>query len=97
MVHCFDKEYSYWDEEVKKYTVEPTMRVFGSWTTDMALKYYLDNNIELKTHEDYGISNNYKEAMAFALLGYCNYYNIPNNLPECTGAAKRVVLGKISY
>lgn len=61
------------------------------------LRSYLPKHIALKTHEDYGISNNYKEVMAFALLGYCNYYNIPNNLPSCTGAAKRVVLGKVSY
>ena len=61
------------------------------------LRTYLPKHIDLKTHEDFGISNNYKEVMAFALLGYCNYYGIPNNLPCCTGAEKRVVLGKVSY
>ena len=61
------------------------------------LKNYLPKRIELKTHEDYGISNNFKEVMAFALLGYCNYYGIPNNLPCCTGAEKRVDLGKVTY
>lgn len=61
------------------------------------LRTYLPKHIELKTCEDYGISNNYKEVMAFALLGYCTYYGIPNNLPCCTGAAKRTVMGKISY
>jgi anhydro-N-acetylmuramic acid kinase len=61
------------------------------------LKTYLPNHIDLKTCEDYGISNNFKEVMAFALLGYCTFYGIPNNLPCCTGAKKRVVLGKISY
>ena len=60
------------------------------------LRQYLPQRIELKTHEDYGISNNFKEIMAFALLGYCTYYGIPNNLPSCTGADKRVVLGKIT-
>ncbi len=59
------------------------------------LRTYLPQRIELKTHEDFGISNNYKEAMAFALLGYCNYYGIPSNVPSCTGAEKRVVLGKL--
>lgn len=59
------------------------------------LRTYLPQRIELKTHEDYGISNNYKEAMAFALLGYCNFYGIPSNVPSCTGAEKRVVLGKV--
>ena len=61
------------------------------------LRQYLPKHINLKTHEDFGISNNFKEVMAFALLGYCNYYGIPNNLPNCTGAEKRVVLGKVTY
>ena len=61
------------------------------------LRAYIPKHIAIKTHEDFGISNNFKEAMAFALLGYCTYYNIPNNIPSCTGASKRVVLGKISY
>lgn len=61
------------------------------------LRNYLPNHIDLKTCEDFGISNNFKEVMAFALLGYCTYYNIPNNLPCCTGANKRTVMGKITY
>lgn len=61
------------------------------------LRTYLPSHIDLTTCEDYGISNNFKEVMAFALLGYCTYYGIPNNLPCCTGAKKRVVLGKLSY
>ena len=60
------------------------------------LRSYLPKHVDLKTHEDFGISNNYKETMAFALLGYCTYYGIPNNLPCCTGAEKRVVLGKVT-
>lgn len=68
----------------------------GAYNKEMMrfLRQYLPQRIELKTHEDYGISNNFKEVMAFALLGYCTYYGIPNNLPSCTGANKRVVLGK---
>lgn len=61
------------------------------------LRKYLPKHIELKTHEDYGVSNNFKEVMAFATLGYCTYYSIPNNLPSCTGAKKRVILGKITH
>ncbi len=61
------------------------------------LRKYLPKHIDLTTCEDYGISNNFKEVMAFALLGYCTYYGIPNNLPCCTGANKRVVLGKLTY
>ncbi len=60
------------------------------------LRHYLPKHVDLKTHEAYGISNNFKEVMAFALLGYCNYYNIPSNLPSCTGASNRIVLGKVT-
>lgn len=61
------------------------------------LRTYLPKHIDLTTCEDYGISNNFKEVMAFALLGFCSYYGIPNNLPCCTGANKRVVMGKFTY
>ena len=61
------------------------------------LKLYIPKNVLLKTHEDYNISNNFKEVMAFALLGYCTYYKIPNNVPSCTGAKKKVIMGQISY
>ena len=61
------------------------------------LRKYLPANIEIKSHEDYGISNNFNEVMAFALLGYCTFYKIPNNVPSCTGAIQPVVMGQISY
>jgi anhydro-N-acetylmuramic acid kinase len=54
-----------------------------------------DYNIKIKTHEDFGISNKFKEAIAFALLAYTSYYGITNNVPSCTGAKKHVVMGKI--
>lgn len=60
------------------------------------LRSYLPSEVLLKTHEDFGISNNFKEVMAFAILGYCAFYGIPNNLPSCTGAKSRTVMGKIS-
>lgn len=72
----------------------------GGGAYNSTLKKYLQKylgKIPLKTHEDYGISNNYKEVMAFALLAYCTYYQIPNNIPECTGAKKEVIMGQISY
>jgi len=35
------------------------------------------------------------EAMAFALLAYTTFHREANNVPAATGAARRVVLGKI--
>lgn len=70
----------------------------GAYNLEMMrlLKKYLPEHVALRTHDDFGISNNFKEVMAFAILGYCTYYGIPNNLPSCTGAGKRVVMGKIT-
>lgn len=63
----------------------------------MNLHRYLDYKIPIKHHEDYGISNKFKEAIAFAILAYTSFYQIPNNVPACTGASKNVVLGKVTY
>ena len=59
------------------------------------LKRYLDNAITIKSHEDFGISNKFKEAIAFAILAYSSYFGITNNVPLCTGATENVVMGKI--
>ena len=84
----------------KKAKIENVI-IGGGGAYNKAIMQNLRNNlprtISLKTHEDYGISNNFKEVMAFALLGYCRIYNIPNNVPSCSGAKEAVVLGKLVY
>jgi anhydro-N-acetylmuramic acid kinase len=47
------------------------------------------------THEDFGISNAAKEALAFAILACETWRGCPSNVPSATGARKPVVLGKI--
>ncbi len=72
----------------------------GGGAYNKFLSEYLEKlfgKIPIKTHEDYGIPDKFKEAIAFAIIGYCTYKNIPNNIPNCTGASKPVVMGKISY
>ncbi len=49
--------------------------------------------IALKIVEDFGLSSKYKEAVAFALLGYARKFGIPCNVPSCTGANRPVPLG----
>ena len=53
------------------------------------------HKIEIKYHEEYGVSTKFKEALLFALLAYTTYFGIPNNVPRCTGASHRVCMGKI--
>jgi len=54
------------------------------------------HKLRLARHEEFGISTKFKEALLFALLAYTSYFRIPNNVPACTGASRRVCLGKIS-
>jgi len=56
----------------------------------------LSPTIQVTTHADYHIPNQYKEALAFALLGWATLLNLPGNVPSCTGAHRAVVLGQIS-
>ena len=50
---------------------------------------------ELFTHEDFGIANAAKEALAFAILAHETLLGEPGNVPSATGARRAAVLGKI--
>lgn len=50
----------------------------------------------VKTQEDLGFSSESKEAVAFAILANETLFGLPNNVPTATGAAKQVVLGKLT-
>ncbi len=50
--------------------------------------------IIVKTHADFGIPDQYKEALAFGILAWASLLGRTNNLPSCTGAAHPVVMGK---
>ena len=50
----------------------------------------------LLTHEDFGISNAAKEALAFAILAHETLLGQPTNVPSVTGARRAVVVGEYS-
>ena len=50
---------------------------------------------QIFTHEDFGIANEAKEALAFAIMAYETVLGRPSNVPSGTGARRSVVLGKI--
>jgi anhydro-N-acetylmuramic acid kinase len=53
-----------------------------------------NRQIAIKTHADFGIPDQYKEALAFALLAWKALLGEPNSLPSCTGAHHPVIMGK---
>ena len=47
-------------------------------------------------HDEFGIPDDAKEAVAFALLAYETLHGRPSNVPSATGASRSVVLGSIT-
>lgn len=52
--------------------------------------------VKVLTHQDFGISDKAKEALAFAILGNQFIGGMANNIPSATGAARPVVMGKLA-
>ena len=48
------------------------------------------------TTDDVGVSASYKEAIAFAVLGYWHCQRFPGNLPAVTGATAAVIMGRLN-
>jgi anhydro-N-acetylmuramic acid kinase len=46
--------------------------------------------------DDYGLSADAKEAIAFALMGFATLHGWPSNVPAATGATREVVLGSLT-
>ncbi|XP_078689316.1 anhydro-N-acetylmuramic acid kinase-like [Branchiostoma floridae x Branchiostoma belcheri] len=53
--------------------------------------------VKVSTTESVGINVDYKEAVAFAVLGYMRMKEQPGNLPSVTGASRQVLLGDVSH
>ncbi|MBI1857567.1 MAG: anhydro-N-acetylmuramic acid kinase [Candidatus Melainabacteria bacterium] len=53
-------------------------------------------NVRFVNSDKYKLPSKYKEAILFALLGYTCVKGIKNNIPSCTGAKEKVILGKIT-
>lgn len=60
------------------------------------LQLHLPNS-QVLTCEQVGINTNFKEAIAFAILGYLRLKGLPSNLPQVTGAFQSVSLGTVHH
>ncbi|BAZ08135.1 anhydro-N-acetylmuramic acid kinase [Calothrix sp. NIES-3974] len=70
----------------------------GGGSKNLYLKSRLQAGLDpipVVTTDDFGVSADFKEAIAFAVLAYWRYQNVPGNLPAVTGASREVILGEI--
>ncbi len=52
--------------------------------------------VKVRMMEELGVPAQAKEAVAFALLAWLSWNELPGNVPSATGAGRAVVLGKVS-
>ncbi|MEH2325150.1 MAG: anhydro-N-acetylmuramic acid kinase [Nostoc sp.] len=70
----------------------------GGGSRNLYLKHRLElllPSIPVLTTDEVGLSADFKEAIAFAVLAYWRLLGIPGNLPTATGAPQEVLLGEI--
>jgi anhydro-N-acetylmuramic acid kinase len=76
--------------------------VSGGGTRNRAIMHLLRtrlgqrSGLTIQTTDDLGVPAEAKEAIAFALLGAATLDGVPANVPPCTGAKRRVILGSIT-
>jgi anhydro-N-acetylmuramic acid kinase len=52
--------------------------------------------VPITTIDAYGIAEEAKEALVFALIGFLTVHGLPGSIASCTGAARATVLGSIA-
>ncbi len=70
----------------------------GGGSRNLYLKRRLQTQLEpvpVLTTDEVGLSADFKEAIAFAVLAYWRNLGIPGNLPQVTGATLEVLLGDV--
>ncbi|MBD2384225.1 anhydro-N-acetylmuramic acid kinase [Cylindrospermum sp. FACHB-282] len=70
----------------------------GGGSRNLYLKQRLESlltSVPVITTDEVGLSADFKEAIAFAVLAYWRERGIPGNLPVATGAPKEVLLGEL--
>ncbi len=70
----------------------------GGGSRNLYLKQRLQallESVRVLTTDEVGVSGDFKEAIAFAVLAYWRALGIPGNLPKVTGARAAVLLGNV--
>jgi len=65
----------------------------NSFLMELLQKYF--DSIEVKKTDDYGLNNDFKEAIGFAVFANETIKGNASNMPHLTGADRQAILGKI--
>jgi len=76
--------------------------VGGGGARNAALMQMLRSGLEplgvrVRPTDELGIPTQAKEAVAFALLAWLTWNDLPGNIPAATGASRPIILGKVTY
>ncbi len=73
----------------------------GGTKNDVLMKMLRDGleplGVKVRLMEELGVPAQAKEGVAFALLAWLTWNGLPGNVPAATGAARAVVLGKVTH
>ncbi len=73
----------------------------GGTKNDVLMKMLRDGleplGVKVRLMEELGVPAQAKEGVAFALLAWLSWNGLPGNVPAATGAARSVVLGKVTH
>lgn len=76
-----------------------TLILGGGGTRNATLCGHLEQKFapsKVTTASEFGVNDDAKEAIAFAMFGYNTLKSKPSNVPSATGASCRMILGKIT-
>ncbi len=84
-------------DEVRRYGVDTLVASGGGCDnpTLMAMLAQHLPGVRLTTTAEFGAPTDTKEAIAFALLGWCTAHGLPGTVPSATGASGARILGTI--
>jgi anhydro-N-acetylmuramic acid kinase len=85
--------------EIKRFSSPYRVYLYGGGSRNRAVTEHLARTlegVEIVPLDPLGVPPQSLEALAFALLAYERWHGRPGNLPQVTGAKKRVLLGAIA-
>lgn len=84
--------------ELKKFPIKEIYVAGGGFRNQFLMDKLkqLNPEIDFKSHDEFGIRDQFKEAMLFSLLAFTSLHHIKNNVPSSTGAKKATILGVLA-